>query len=66
MCEQPDGGIAVPEGERIGLVLRFLVREVQLQHGVVPSRQYERDVAAREWGAKLQPPLLGAFFSQMR
>ena len=61
--EQPDGAVALPELERIGLVIAFAMRPLDLQDDVA-GRNDVRDEPAFERRLELEVPLRGALLDQ--
>jgi len=64
-CEQSDRSVAVPDRERVGLVVTLPVGPLDLQDNVAGGDDV-RDVAARERLLELEIPLLGALLDEPR
>ena len=65
VVEQTNGAVAVPDAERLGLVLALASRELDLEDDV-PGRNRERGERVRVRIFELERPLLGAFLEQTR
>ena len=64
-CDEPHRALAVPERQRIRLVLALAVRELDLQHDGSGGHG-KRRVRVWERRLKLERPLLPAFLDESR